>query len=562
MSLFSTPLPPNAPPAKLLPEREIGPVSVRHCGVSMTTIPATNEQSAAPRYQRLRRLALLATVWIVLLTLSACVFRVGVQLRHWAWTQTENMHFQGDATHAYIWGTYADRNGLLGMYRQIRSDYGDQPPQNMGLDYSPLRLTIVTLWAQWVNRHFSDGDQWDPSISYEFHRPLLLVNAACEAAAAVGVLLVLRLMRRIVMPSADWCSGVLEPAAQISAPGPCRVIGLVQSRVDFERLLAAMGRLDIALLHLRALFFDARLVVQRGHSPGSGRDAQGSDSFRRPGIRPLAAVFNALAAPRASPGGVCRCTYPFRHSLDAHRQGRRDPGLHGAAVAAALLIFRKGWRRPVFQLLAAAAFVVPVWLTPRITTGDLSWFVLPFEYGPVKHTELSTVGTSNLGALLHEQWGWEADTPVDLPLPFGHDLQTDLRTVLVSLYAICLVVCGIAAAVQWRRRDWRFLLAMYAPWVLFFALMPYLNNRYLLWASAFFPLLIPLGLGMTLLGGLICLSCCAMLVEIMCRFNPGSDPILQSVSRRLYPGLAYLVLLIAAILLYNAAIFRQSKRPA
>jgi hypothetical protein len=137
-----------------------------------------------------------------------------------------------------------------------------------------------------------------------------------------------------------------------------------------------------------------------------------------------------------------------------------------------------------------------------------------------------------------------------------------LRTVLVSLYAICLVVCGIAAAVQWRRRDWRFLLAMYAPWVLFFALMPYLNNRYLLWASAFFPLLIPLGLGMTLLGGLICLSCCAMLVEIMCRFNPDSDPTLQSLSHGLYPGLAYGVLLIAAIFLYNAAIFRQSKRPA
>jgi hypothetical protein len=229
----------------------------------------------------------------------------------------------------------------------------------------------------------------------------------------------------------------------------------------------------------------------------------------------------------------------------------------GAVLCAFALIYRKGWRRPMFQLLAAAALVTPVWLTPKVLHGDLSWLVLPYQYGPTKHPELGAVGTSNLATLLHEQWGWEADGPegeVNLPLPFGHNLDMNLRTLLTGAYTACLVLAAIAAALQWRRRDARFLLAMYVPWVLFFALLPHLNNRYLLWASCFFPLLIPMGLGMTLLGVLLTAASCSMMIEIMCRYNGDSGSTLGVITHGMYPGLAWLVLLIAAIFLYNALI--------
>lgn len=113
----------------------------------MTTTSIPKDNSASPRIATLTRFALLATIWIILLTISACVFQLGIRLRHWAWTNTENMHFQNDVTRAYFWGSTADQNGLLGMYRQIRSDYGDQPDMAHGLDYAPLRLTIITLWC-------------------------------------------------------------------------------------------------------------------------------------------------------------------------------------------------------------------------------------------------------------------------------------------------------------------------------------------------------------------------------------------------------------------------------
>ena len=95
-----------------------------------------------------------------------------------------------------------------------------------------------------------------------------------------------------------------------------------------------------------------------------------------------------------------------------------------------------------------------------------------------------------------------------------------------------------------------------------FPLLPYLNQRYLLWASCFFPLLVPLGLGTTLLGALIALAACAMLLEIMCRFNQDSNPTLASLTHGMYPGLAFLILLIAAIFLYEALIITPRPKQA
>jgi hypothetical protein len=233
-----------------------------------------------------------------------------------------------------------------------------------------------------------------------------------------------------------------------------------------------------------------------------------------------------------------------------------------AAIVAVVLLARAGWRRPsiqcagwrrpFIQFAAAAVFVAAVWLAPIISTGDLSWLILPFIYGSTKHPEIAVPGTSNLPALLHEQWGWDAQTPVHLGNAFGHDFTLPLRALLAALYAVCLVLCGAAAAFQWRRRDPRFLIAIYAPWLLFFALLPYLNSRYLLWAAALFPLLIPLGAGMTLLGALLCLACCAMIADIMARESWSADPSLRTLLQGQYPGAAYALLLIAAIFLYHA----------
>jgi hypothetical protein len=527
----------------------------------MTTTPVPKDNFTPPPVATLTRFALLATLWIVILTVSACVFHLGIRLRHWAWTNTESMHFQGDVTHAYLWGTTADQNGLLGMYRQIRADYGDQPDMQHGLDYAPLRLTIMTLWAHWVNQHFDPEDQWDPTKSYAFHRPLLMVNAACEAAAAVGVVLVLRLMRQIVNPGTIHNSSVWSLVHQNF---PLVIAALL---VWFNPVLIlndCWPQWDAWILpsFIFALYFSMRgWWFTAGAFLGIGAMLKGQILFVTP-VFILWPLFTRQWLPLGRlVAGIADAITVIAIPWTLTSHGDIAVASSGAILAAFILIYRKGWRRPLFQLLAAAAFVVPIWLTPKILSGDLSWLILPYQYGPIKHPEMGAAGTSNLATLLHEQWGWEAPDPVDLPLPFGHTLEITMRSFLTTLYAICLIACGIAAAVQWRRPNFRFLLAMYAPWVLFFALLPYLNQRYLLWASCFFPLLIPLGLGMTLLGALITLADCVMLVDIMCRFNQDSNSTLESITHGMYPGLAFLILLIAAIFLFNALIpSRRSKQ--
>ena len=283
----------------------------------MTTTPVPKDNSTSPRIATLTRLALLATVWIVVLTISAGVFHLGIRLRHWAWTNTESMHFQGDVTHAYLWGTTADQNGLLGMYRQIRADYGDQPDMQHGLDYAPLRLTIMTLWARWVNQHFDPEDQWDPAKSYAFHRPLLMANAACEAAAAVGVVLVLRLMRQIVNPGADHNSSVRGLAREYL---PLVIAALL---VWFNPVLIlndCWPQWDAWILpsFIFALYFSMRGWWFTAGTSGPRRHAQGSNTLHHPGLSVLAAVYRPMVAAGATRRGRRRCHHRDRDSLDAH----------------------------------------------------------------------------------------------------------------------------------------------------------------------------------------------------------------------------------------------------
>jgi hypothetical protein len=531
----------------------------------MTATPLTKDSSTPRSAATLTRLLLLTTLWLAIVIVSACLFRVGIQLRHWAWTNTENLHFQSDVTHAYGWGTDADQNGLLSLYRQIRADYGDTPDLDHGLDYAPLRLTIMKFWAHWVNQHFSPEDEWDTTKSYAFHKPLLMINAACEAAAAVGVVLVLRLMRRIAYPGADPSStlrGVLREylplviAALLVWFNPGLILNDCWPQWDAWILPSFIFALYFSM---RGWWFVAGLCL------GLGAMLKGQILFVTP-VFVLWPLFSGqwLGVGRVVTGIVVAFTLiAVPWTLTSH--GDIAFASSGAILAAFILIYRQGWRRPLFQFMAAAALVIPVWLTPKILSGDLSWLVLPYTYGPIKHPQLGAWGTSNLATLLGEKWGWQAHGPdgtIELPLPHGQTYELALRALLTTLYAISLIACGLAAGLQWRRRSQRFLLAMYTPWVLFFSLLPYLNQRYLLWAACFFPLLIPLGLGMTLLGALLVGACCVMLLDILCWFNSDTSSNLSLVTHGTYPDMAFMILLIAAIFLFNALVLSPKPKQA
>jgi hypothetical protein len=518
----------------------------------MTVADPDREQSESTNASRITRIAVVSSIWILVIVAGACLFRVGIQLRHWAWDECEHMHFVNDVSRALMWGTRADQEGVLNLYRSIREEYGDAPPQEYGLDYAPLRLLIATRWAHWVNQRFDASDEWDPEKSYAFHRPLLMLNAACEAATAVGVVLVLRLM---------W--GISR--GEVNGPAPRawdrvkEILPLVLAAVVvwFNPALIlndCWPQWDCWILpsFIFALYCSMRgWWMITGVLLGIGAMLKGQMLFVAP-IFILWPLFSGqwVAAIRVVAGFTVSFTAICMPWMLTTRWNIAVAAI-GPVLAGALLCFRGGWRRPVIQALAAFLVAGPAWLTPVILHGDLSWLVLPYQYGAVKHSEIATMGTSNLPAILHEQWGWDAESDIEIPLPGGRSIETTLRAVLSAIYAVTLAIASIGTALQWRWGSDRFLVAMYSPWVLFFALLPYLNNRYLLWGAALFPLLFPAGVGMSLLGVLICLCSCAMFLEIMCRFNADSNPSLASFTHGLYPGLGFAVVLIAGILLFN-----------
>lgn len=120
--------------------------------------------------------------------LAVSLFWAGIVLRRNTWNRTEAIHYQGDVSNGYGWGQIGKRLGVFNVYDffvdgQIRS-YPNE------LDYTPLRLAIVTAWARWAETHVPGTRGW--SDDYELNRFMLRMNTVAELASSVLVFLLVR----------------------------------------------------------------------------------------------------------------------------------------------------------------------------------------------------------------------------------------------------------------------------------------------------------------------------------------------------------------------------------
>jgi hypothetical protein len=152
----------------------------------------------------------------------------------------------------------------------------------------------------------------------------------------------------------------------------------------------------------------------------------------------------------------------------------------------------------------------------------------------------------NLCALLEHRWGW---SQIDEPVPILWT-TVPLKTLLTWIFAGCLVLCGFAASVHARRTDPKLLLALVAPWVMFFVLLPQLHSRYLIWGASLAGVWVVLGWEMFALAAILHLLNWMMIGYFLmhghrrywlegARFFDGA-----------YPDAAWAVITIAVILMY------------
>ena len=208
-----------------------------------------------------------------------------------------------------------------------------------------------------------------------------------------------------------------------------------------------------------------------------------------------------------------------------------------------------------------------VWTAPALFNGDFAWKAVGIDYGSIKFPimAMGNMSFSNLPQLLNLKYRWDLSDIIGT-FSWGHpgDSATatdlDAKTTMSWAYGILLVFCGIAAAIQGRRKDPRTLLALSLPWLLFTMFMGQMSERYLLWFSALSAAMVGVSVGLSLLHVLLAIMAGGMIAaQLMTQYgDPGRWPGVNDFFIHNYPEIAWLMVLLTA--LYFVTMFLPSRK--
>jgi hypothetical protein len=241
-------------------------------------------------------------------------------------------------------------------------------------------------------------------------------------------------------------------------------------------------------------------------------------------------------------------------------------------LSAMALFFRFA---PLKALLYATAF----WITAvlfacvPVFNGSMAWFQVGIAFGTHRYNAMTRGTDNNLAAILETQWGWNLMDPVQI-LPPGHladwlgahlpnadpnlpsephqPFDVPLKYFLFTVYLIAMVLCSFGAAYHSKRGSPRFLVAVTAPWIVFFAVLTQMHQRYLLWGAAMTAATVALGPGFLLLHLLITTIAWSQEAADMLGRSGFRDSTVFKIISGWTPGIGWALLLCAAIFVYVA----------
>src|SRR6266498_1699152 len=169
--------------------------------------------------------------------LIATIFLAGIQLRRWIGDATRHVRYQHDIVNGFYWGSEvlkearrlspdeASANSWTGFCRGYFALYDrvkDKAYENeYGLDYAPLRLLAMAIWAKEVR----DGFPWVSDDHPKLVNPLLKINFICELVSALAIFLLVReclrrsrptqssLLNRLPLQHRGWICGLAAASA-------------------------------------------------------------------------------------------------------------------------------------------------------------------------------------------------------------------------------------------------------------------------------------------------------------------------------------------------------------
>jgi len=477
-----------------------------------------------PLFQRLISRRFLR--WVLLAILISSVFALGLQLRHWTWQKTRHVRFQHDIVNGFYWGSETLKEarkllptdssadswstffrGYFALYDHVKDDAYEN---DYGLDYPPLRLLIMSIWAKQVRDAFPGVDDGHP----EHVKPLLNINLFCELLSAVAIFFLVRLCVKPASNS-DW-RGLPQRLPTENRAWICGLAAASVAWLEPSTILDAHGwpQWDIWIVPFY-LFAVLAALKNRWLTTGcllaAGAMFKGQLLFVAPffvlwplweksWIRALCVLagFAATAAAIVSPWLL------------------RTPAAWIAVVAGAgsslLALFdsrmphRGAW---IAGITGGAVFVIGA-----LTGGSFTWLQLGFIYGSEHYPYLFISSCYNLPLLL-SKLGWSLKDPF-WSAHFGSiHLQLTLQWALRLFYLGALALCAHGIARLQHDREPRVLIAIAAPWLLMFALLGQMHERYLMWGAVLSAVALGVSFRLSAIHFIISAASAAMIVHVM-----------------------------------------------
>src|SRR5947199_1300795 len=462
----------------------------------------------------------------LLALLIVALFLGGIQLRRWIGESTRHVRYQHDIVNAFYWGSEtmkearrlspdeASANSLTGFFRGYLALYDRVKHKaynkDYGLDYPPLRLLVMAIWAREVRNQFPGVDDGHPKLV----NPLLKINVLCELLSAIAIFLLVRFCLRrqsratqsssllslplqhraslfaLVAASVAW----LEPSMILDAHGWPQWDVWIMPFYLFAALAALKNRWFLCgcLLAAGAMFKGELLFV----APFFVLWPLWQKRWNR-ALRVLAG-FTATTAMIASPWLL------------------RMPAAWVALIAitgASSFLFLR-WKTRYSSAWIGGVTGCATFTIGAFTGGSFAWLKVGFLYGSEHYPYLVISSCYNLPSLL-SKLGWSLKDPF-CSVHFGSlDFHLTLQWTLRLLYLGALSLCAYGAARQGRDRDPRVLIAITAPWLLMFALLGQMHERYLMWGAVVSTVALGVNLRLTLAHFALSLLSTAMIVHVM-----------------------------------------------
>src|SRR5499427_413080 len=229
-----------------------------------------------------------------------------------------------------------------------------------------------------------------------------------------------------------------------------------------------------------------------------------------------------------------------------------------AALASITLLLAVRYNLPhrgtwLAGILGAAAFVIGAF-----AGGSFAWFEIGFLYGTKHYPYLFISSCYNLASLLAGA-GWSLKDELLSVHAGSFHFHLTLQWVLRLLFLSTVVLCGRGAARHARNRDPRVLIAITAPWLLMFALLGQMHERYLMWGAVVSAVALGVNIRLSIIHFIISAASTAMIVHVML-VDKKLDPTLRAIDvlDGIRPYASVLVLVCVALYFWDALGWRIS----